>query len=150
MTHGTLQLDSLNEHNLQVMQAYANQAAAAKAVAKAAGEQESDDGGFDGWLERLNSLTGFTAEQLTQLHGQLIALGFLKFEISGRSIGLKYQISPRGKQAMERAEAIAAGRSDEEADSAGEDECGEDVAATSSLNPASEDVQPAEEFADAA
>lgn len=88
-----LQLDSLNTQNLLVMQAYVERGAAAKAA--------SSD--YDGWLDRIDSLPEFSADQLTRMHGQLIALGFLKFEIAGRSVGLRYQISPRGKQAIERA-----------------------------------------------
>lgn len=88
-----LQLDTLNTQNLQVMQAYVERGAAAKAASSE----------YDGWLDRIDSLPEFSAEQLTRMHGQLIALGFLKFEIAGRSVGLRYQISPRGKQAMERA-----------------------------------------------
>lgn len=105
MTSENLQLDALNEQNLPVMQAYAVKAAAAKAAAKAASSEEAE---FDGWLERVNTLPGFTSDDLTTLHGQLIALGFLKFEISGRNVGLRYQISPRGRQALERAVAISA------------------------------------------
>lgn len=88
-----LQLDTLNTQNLLVMQAYVQRGAAARAA--------SSD--YDGWLDRIDSLPDFSADQLTRMHGQLIALGFLKFEIAGRSVGLRYQISPRGKQAMERA-----------------------------------------------
>lgn len=95
MTVAPFQLDSLTPHNLQVMQAYSVKAATAKATLE----------GFDGWLERIDTLPNLNHEQLTQLHGQLIALGFLKFEISGRSVGLRYQISTKGKQALERAEA---------------------------------------------
>jgi len=93
MSSPQLQLDSLNPQNLQVMQAYVVRASAAKAASEE----------YDGWLERIDSLPELTADELTQQHGQLIALGFLKFEITGRSVGLRYQISPRGKQALDRA-----------------------------------------------
>ena len=109
MTASTLQLDSLDEHNLQVMQAYAVRSTAAKAAAVEK---------FDGWLDRLDSVPGLSAEELTQLHGQLIALGFLKFEITGRSHGLRYQISPRGKQALDRA--VAKSAEEDEGDNADE------------------------------
>ncbi|MEQ9407829.1 MAG: hypothetical protein RIK87_08875 [Fuerstiella sp.] len=93
MTQAAFQLDTLTPQNLQVMQAYSLRAATKKASAE----------GFDGWLERIDALPDLTAEMLTQLHGQLIAMGFLKFEIAGRNIGLRYQISPKGKQALDRA-----------------------------------------------
>lgn len=138
MSHTELQLDTLNSRNLLVMQVYAERASVASAVAKsnakaaakaakaAQAEQAAEDGEsvdaepearpktipvtseFDGWLERIDSLDDFDAQELTRVHGQLIALGFLKFEISGRSVGLRYKISTRGKNALERAVAIAA------------------------------------------
>lgn len=147
MSHTELQLDSLNSQNLLVMQVYAERAAVATAVAKtnakaaakaakAAAESDSDPESqpktvpapaaeFDGWLERIDQMPEFDAEELTRLHGQLIALGFLKFEISGRSVGLRYKISTRGKNALDRALAIAARReagddSDDSADDAEE------------------------------
>ena len=106
MTQFQLQLDSLNEQNLQVMQAYALRAATQKATVE----------NFDGWLERINELPNFAKEDLTRLHGQLIALGFLQFEISGSSVGLRYQISTKGKQALDKAMAQNAEEDDFSAD----------------------------------
>ncbi|MFY9252184.1 MAG: hypothetical protein WAO83_01925 [Fuerstiella sp.] len=104
MTPFQLQLDSLNEHNLPIMQAYAMRAATQKASVE----------NFDGWLERINELENFAKEDLTKLHGQLIALGFLQFEISSSNLGLRYQISTKGKQALEKALAKLAGTDDED------------------------------------
>ena len=139
------------------MQAYAAREAAAKAAAraaaKAAGDEDPQEPGFDGWLERLNTLDDFSSEELTQLHGQLIALGFLKFEISGRSVGLRYQISPRGKQAMERAVAIFAEEDERESASSASDEAETVEADTGELateNLASSNSTQAEDLADAA
>ena len=84
---------TLSRQNLLVMQAYAVRAAAAKA---------SDDTENPGWLERIDSHPELAPDELTQVHGQLIALGYLKFEISGRSVGLKYQVSDTGRHAMEK------------------------------------------------
>ena len=99
MTDVPLQLDTLTPQNLQVMQAYATRAKAAKASVEE----------FDGWLERIDTLPDMDAELLTKLHGELIAKGFLKFQIAGRNIGLRYQISTGGKQAVERALAAEEG-----------------------------------------
>ncbi|MCA9048187.1 MAG: hypothetical protein KDA89_05630 [Planctomycetaceae bacterium] len=84
--------EPLDEQNLQVLLAYSVRAAAVKAVA----EEKAD-----GWLERIDSLPQINPEDLTRCHGQLIAFGFLKFEVSGRSHGLRYQLSDRGRRAME-------------------------------------------------
>ena len=92
MTSEPLQLDELSKPHVQIMQAYTVRAAAGKSTEN-----------FDGWLERVSELGEFTPDELVQHHGQLIALGFLKFELSNADLGLRYQISPRGKQALERA-----------------------------------------------
>lgn len=102
MTATTFQLDSLHGQNLQVVKAYAARAKAQKATVE----------DFNGWLERIDELDGLEKEDLVKLHGQLIAWGYLKFQISSSSIGLLYQISPAGKQALVRAEAIAARNGD--------------------------------------
>lgn len=94
MSETAFQLDFLSPQNLQVLQAYRSRMVAAK--------KTRDD--FDGWLERINSLADTSPEDLTQIHGQLIAGGHLKFEIGSSNIGLRYQISPKGRQALERAD----------------------------------------------
>ena len=104
MNVSPIQLDALNPQNLQVMQAYAQRAFTAKVA--------SED--YDGWLDRIDKLPDLTPEQLTQLHGQLIALGYLKFEIAGRSVGLRYQISSRGRQMLEKTLAAAEDCSDDD------------------------------------
>ena len=55
---------------------------------------------FDGWVPRLKSVEGIEDEQLPRLHGKLIAVGFLKFQLAGRMSGVWYQLSPLGKQAL--------------------------------------------------
>ena len=85
------QLDAIQE---DVLRCYEALERVGKAVAN-----------FDGWLERVEKMDGVTREQLTRTHGQLIALGYLKFEISSQSAGLRYQLSTAGKQALVRAAA---------------------------------------------
>jgi hypothetical protein len=91
------QFNAPDPQNLQVLEAYKVRAAAAKAT--------TDD--FTGWLERIDELEGMTTEDLTRIHGQLIATGNLKFEISGRSVGLCYKLSDRGRQTLEKARTTA-------------------------------------------
>jgi hypothetical protein len=53
------------------------------------------------WVPRLSRLDGVEPEQLSALHGKLIALGLLTFEVSGK-LGMQYQLSPAGKRALSR------------------------------------------------
>jgi hypothetical protein len=129
MSQTELQLDTLNTQNLQVMRVYVEREDVARVTAKAAAKEaakatrskeeaasdeespsaiEAAADSFDGWLDRIDQMPEFSADELTRQHGQLIALGFLQFEISGRSVGLRYKISTRGRNAMDRAVAIAA------------------------------------------
>lgn len=92
MSETDLLSDSVNEQNLPILQSYAGLTRTAKAA--------SDE--HDGWLDRLESTDDFDSEQLTRIHGQLIALGMLKFKFSNRQTGLLYRVSDRGYAALQR------------------------------------------------
>jgi hypothetical protein len=51
------------------------------------------------WSPRLTEVEGLAREQLSTIHGKLIALGMLKFEISSRTDGMQYQVTTLGRQA---------------------------------------------------
>ncbi len=86
------EIEELNETTewREVLAAYQS----AHETAKASAEE------FDGWLPRIMSVDGLDDEELPRLHGKLIALGFLKFQLAGRGTGVVYQISPAGRQAL--------------------------------------------------
>jgi hypothetical protein len=52
------------------------------------------------WSPRLTSAAGLPIEQLSVVHGRLIALGFLRFEIASGAEGVQYQLTPLGRQAI--------------------------------------------------
>ncbi len=52
------------------------------------------------WSPRIVDVPGVAAEQLSAIHGKLIALGMLKFEISSRTDGMQYQLTTLGRQAL--------------------------------------------------
>lgn len=54
----------------------------------------------DGWVDRIFELANLEGDQLSKFHGRLIALGLLEFELAGRGDGMRYQLSPLGKQAQ--------------------------------------------------
>ena len=54
------------------------------------------------WIPRVADVEGVERENLSKIHGKLIALGYLKFQISSREKGMCYQVSPLGKQALEQ------------------------------------------------
>ncbi|MDA0832818.1 MAG: hypothetical protein O2955_10455 [Planctomycetota bacterium] len=69
---------------------------------------------YDGWFGRLDDHPDIPSEELTAAHGNLIALGYLKVDIGGRTNGVKYQITPAGKRQLDTEFAIAGfGDSDE-------------------------------------
>ena len=91
MSEHDLLSDSLDEQNLLVLQSYADRSQAAAAA--------RDD--HDGWLDRLEMMEYGDPEELTRIHGTLIALGMLKFKLASRETGLQYCISQRGQCAIE-------------------------------------------------
>jgi hypothetical protein len=58
-----------------------------------------------GWVPRLREVQGVEAVQLGPLHGQLIALGLLKFQLSGRTSGMLYRLAPEGRALLHRSKA---------------------------------------------
>lgn len=85
-------LSLLESRCLAVLDCYAVREAAAKAA-----EAE-----FSGWLDRVCDVPGIEFSELTGIHGHLIALGLIRFEFTGRSVGLQYQLSPLGRDAVAR------------------------------------------------
>jgi hypothetical protein len=65
-------------------------------LAELPAEDERDD-----WLPRIESLEGFDPERLSELHGRLIALGWLGFEVSDRTTGMRYKISRDGQRVLD-------------------------------------------------
>jgi hypothetical protein len=53
------------------------------------------------WRARVSRIDGVEPAQLSRLHGTLIALGCLKFELSGK-VGMQYQVTTLGRQTLER------------------------------------------------
>ncbi len=92
MADHDLLFDMLSEPNLLVLRAYASRSLAARAA----------NHEHDGWLQRLEPTDDLDGEQLTKIHGDLIALGMLKFELTNRETGLRYRVSDRGNSTLER------------------------------------------------
>jgi len=68
---------------------------------------------FDGWLPRLRSVHGLEADNLPRIHGGLIALGLLKFQLDGRGKGVRYQLSSGSRQILARASEPSTGEATE-------------------------------------
>jgi hypothetical protein len=47
---------------------------------------------FDGWLPRIGTLDGVEPAEIARLHGKLIALGYLRFQLHDRRTGVQYQV----------------------------------------------------------
>lgn len=60
------------------------------------------------WLERIEDagevgVEELDTEELSRLHGKLIALGLLEYEVSTKGTGVRYQISTLGRLSLMRA-----------------------------------------------
>ena len=55
---------------------------------------------FDGWTPRVHEAGDIPAIELSGIHGKLIAFGFLKFDLAGRDGGIRYQLTPLGRQGI--------------------------------------------------
>jgi len=54
------------------------------------------------WVQRVTKLPGIEAEELSKIHGRLIAYDLLKCELAGRSDGMVYQLTSIGKEVLAR------------------------------------------------
>lgn len=77
---------------LTVLNCYAVRDAAAKAATSE----------YAGWLDRIQDVADIEKSSLTSVHGFLIAQGLIRFEFTGRSVGLQYQLSTQGREAITR------------------------------------------------
>ena len=92
MAESYLFSESLDEQNLLILQAYAERSAAAKA----------SDSEYSGWLDRMEPSEEVTDEELTRIHGELIARGMVRFQLISPRTGLQYQLSDLGRDILKR------------------------------------------------
>jgi hypothetical protein len=59
---------------------------------------------FDGWVPRVMQVPEVDPMKLSSIHGRLIAFGFLKFDLSNRDLGMRYQLTPLAKRAIGEAD----------------------------------------------
>jgi hypothetical protein len=52
------------------------------------------------WSPRISDVSELPPDRVSAIHGKLIALGMLKFEISSRTDGVQYQLTTLGRQAL--------------------------------------------------
>ena len=53
------------------------------------------------WTQRMSHLSEIPPETLQTIHGQLIAMNWLTFQLEGRNAGLLYRITGEGRKALE-------------------------------------------------
>jgi len=70
------------------------------AVLDAAAKVAKQD--YAGWLDRVADVPDVDNSSLTLIHGYLIAQGLIRFEFTGRTVGLQYQLSPQGRDCLSR------------------------------------------------
>ena len=105
MVDTELHFDALDNDSCRLLDAYVSRDSALRAA----------DPEHDGWMERFDTLEDIEADALTRIHGRLIATGMIKFELTSRNVGLRYQISNKGRQAL--ASSRQAGESEDSANS---------------------------------
>lgn len=54
------------------------------------------------WVQRVTRLPGIDTEELSKIHGRLIAYDLLKCDLVGRSDGMVYQLTSSGKTILSR------------------------------------------------
>ena len=70
-----------------------------------------------GFRPRVREVDGVPAEQISRIHGKLIAHGFLQVEIADRTGGMLYQLTQTGRRACTQLANVTENDSDTEVDS---------------------------------
>jgi hypothetical protein len=76
-------------------------------------QQRNQSKEFDGWVPRIHESEEIPVAELSAIHGKLIAFGFLKFDLAGRDGGIRYQLTPLGKQGINVAVPVEEDESEE-------------------------------------
>ena len=70
----------------------------------AAAEVAEAEESATGWASRVSLIDGIDPDGMSPLHGRVIALGYLKFQLVDRQIGLRYRLTPEGRRALATAD----------------------------------------------
>lgn len=119
-------LRAYREHGIAARALRARSAAEAAADEPADGspDDESAESGApfeidrsDPWVPRISQMEDVETDGLAELHGRLIAGGFLTFQIRDRITGVEYRLTNAGKQFLTRSETeVAEDDSDHDGD----------------------------------
>lgn len=61
-----------------------------------------EEKGMVRWVDRIQTLDGLEAEELSLIHGRLIALGWLNFQFEAGQTSLTYRVSSDGRAILKR------------------------------------------------
>lgn len=75
----------------------------AERVEQVVHDREAEESG-PRWAPRLETFQELPPEDLSLAHGELIALGWLTFQLGDRNNGLAYRLTPEGRQVLQRLE----------------------------------------------
>ncbi|HWL09540.1 MAG TPA: hypothetical protein VNQ76_14115 [Planctomicrobium sp.] len=62
------------------------------------------------WADRVISMNEVTPDELSKIHGKLIAMGWLHFQLEDGQNGLVYRVSPEGRRLLKRLDAFLKSR----------------------------------------
>lgn len=91
---------SMNEIELDQLRRHPTWRAALRYYWERQTQARESQENFDGWVPRAAEVPHVDAPVLSTVHGRLIAFGFLKFDLSNRDLGMRYQLTPLGRQAI--------------------------------------------------
>lgn len=69
-----------------------------------------------GWVTRLSEVEGIPPQEISRIHGKLIAFGLLEFELAGRSAGVRYRVTRDGRAILRGEPVEKIGEADRAAD----------------------------------
>lgn len=68
-----------------------------------------EEKGMVRWADRIQTLDGLDPDELSLIHGRLIALGWLNFQFEAGQASLTYRVSSDGRAILKRLDGTASG-----------------------------------------
>lgn len=102
MLHLDFDAVSLTQTEVDVLGAYADAEQALSATRPKQPENEESETQHTTWVGRIQDIEGVPRDQLAPIHGRLIALGLLHFQLQGRDEGVVYRVTPEGRRALSK------------------------------------------------
>ncbi|MBX3438742.1 MAG: hypothetical protein KF861_14705 [Planctomycetaceae bacterium] len=93
----------LSRHDHCVLQAYLSAEQRLLSERTTPPQTDAEQLELSRWVDRIREVPDVPSDRLAPIHGRLIALGYLQFQLQGRDAGVVYRVTAEGRSTLETA-----------------------------------------------